>query len=478
MAEIEQSLPIFRGVNDRVVNRNDFVRLFADVFDTLLYEKLQIQTTSRPVDRSYTNNKIFWDEALNKRLFQGLRVQLKGFHLTEWIPSAPGRYFTPNAHLLRESAQELYGAYGKPEYLPLGKNYMILGGVGSVRLKAKLLDTNNTYILGASSTGISHQGIPVAMFESEYRQVMHIIRKYGGCYANLIGTIQILPVSTSLIQYDREIPRYCLFLEKIEIQRPSLTKELLITAAITFPSSYHSYDRSKFSRNGYPNDFEKSWAFCSFKPSSDDKSLEVAVAWLNDYARRYSDMASPPILSDFDEHYQHFDIPIEFSLSRLFSGTIDTELINLYQSFYGFSINVQELSLIDNRKGVFVSGDQFNMSGSFQNVNIKSQLTNVVQSISALPNTDQKTKNELVKLTTQLGELLQQVPPEKAADAEKVSERVDSLMKEAQKPNPDKEKIEFNVNSLKRAATSIAEVLPAVLPIATQIATFIGSIIR
>src|SRR5436305_3571753 len=129
MVEIEQSLPIFRGVNERSVNPGDFVRLFGDLFDALLYHKLQIQPASRPIDRSYVDNQTFWRDALNKHLFQSLRVELNGFHLTECIHSAPGRYFTPDAHHARKSAQKFYVTYVRnKEYLPLGKDYMILGG--------------------------------------------------------------------------------------------------------------------------------------------------------------------------------------------------------------------------------------------------------------------------------------------------------------------------------------------------------------
>jgi hypothetical protein len=43
---------------------------------------------------------------------------------------------------------------------------------------------------------------------------------------------------------------------------------------------------------------------------------------------------------------------------------------------------------IDKRRGSFVSGDQINMTGSFRNVNIKSTLSNVAQSIGAAPHGD------------------------------------------------------------------------------------------
>lgn len=125
-------------------------------------------------------------------------------------------------------------------------------------------------------------------------------------------------------------------------------------------------------------------------------------------------------------------------------------------------------------------GDEINLSGSFQGsiLNIKSQLDNVTQSIGSLPNADTATKEELTKLTTELAELLQRLPPEMAPEGEKVSKRVESLVNEASQPNPDKELVQFNMESLKKAAASIATALPTVLPIVTQIASHIGTLFR
>lgn len=109
-----------------------------------------------------------------------------------------------------------------------------------------------------------------------------------------------------------------------------------------------------------------------------------------------------------------------------------------------------------------------NVSGSI--LNVKSTLTDVTQRIDGLPNTDQATKDELKLLIDELSELLQQAPTGNAEDAAKVAKRAEAAIDEASKPQPDKELVAFNVESLKRAAANIAAVLPAVLPIATKIA--------
>lgn len=67
---------------------------------------------------------------------------------------------------------------------------------------------------------------------------------------------------------------------------------------------------------------------------------------------------------------------------------------------------------IDKRRGTFVGGDQFNMSGNFSGaiLNSKSTLTNVSQSIGAAPHGDAATKAQLQQLIAELSAELQKVP--------------------------------------------------------------------
>lgn len=134
---------------------------------------------------------------------------------------------------------------------------------------------------------------------------------------------------------------------------------------------------------------------------------------------------------------------------------------------------------IDKRKGTFVSGDQFTMSGNFSGaiLNIKSILSNVSQSIGAAPGGDTASKANLQALIEQLSAELQKVPAEHAADAEQLAKRTESAVAEATKATPDKEDAEYSLSRLKKAAENIAAVLPTVLPIATQIADVVRRMI-
>lgn len=345
---IERTMRSFKGINERRVRPADFVRLFADFFDSILYRKPTLQTQELEVDRKYTNNQAFWEDALKGEHFEEMRVHLENFNLTEWIPSAPGRYFTPEATESRMKAQQ-YFAPDRREYLPLGKFAMVLGGIGSLRMGAKLVDATPTYFLCASSTGISHQGIPVAMNKDQYRDAIKLIKKHGGCVVNLTGSLRLLPTFASIIQYDREIPRYCFFTSDMDLLKPSSEDELLTSIAVMFPSCHGRV--SSLTRGGYTTNLEKMWSFCSFNPSKKD-NLSSAVNWLKGYAARYSNMKNPPILSNFDEHYRHFENPTEFSLSELFENTIDITRLNAYREYYGLTINIGEMAMGDIFKNI------------------------------------------------------------------------------------------------------------------------------
>lgn len=103
-------------------------------------------------------------------------------------------------------------------------------------------------------------------------------------------------------------------------------------------------------------------------------------------------------------------------------------------------------------------------------LNLTSQLNNVTQIIGALPNASQADKDTLTSLMQQLADALNAVPVEHAEDAETVSERAEAMAKEAKKAKPDPAYLTVSADGLKKAAATIAALVPAVLPIATELA--------
>jgi hypothetical protein len=116
-------------------------------------------------------------------------------------------------------------------------------------------------------------------------------------------------------------------------------------------------------------------------------------------------------------------------------------------------------------------GDTFNMSGDFRGaiVNIKSTLRDVQQSVGDIRTQDGASKAELRQLIQQLSEALEKAPPPKAEAAQAVAETAKSLVDQAAAPKPNKTMLQITGEGLKQAAQNLADVMPAVLAISTQI---------
>ncbi len=128
-------------------------------------------------------------------------------------------------------------------------------------------------------------------------------------------------------------------------------------------------------------------------------------------------------------------------------------------------------------EGTTTMGDTINISNvSGSNINVKSTLEHVTQTISALPG-DPAAKDELQQLIVQLHAELQWAPTDKQADAEAVAETAKDLVDKAAKEKPNRTLVQISAEGLKQAAANIAAVLPTVLPIATKIATTILSLV-
>lgn len=121
-------------------------------------------------------------------------------------------------------------------------------------------------------------------------------------------------------------------------------------------------------------------------------------------------------------------------------------------------------------------GDEF--SGDFRGaiLTVRSTLNDVTQSIENVTGADESSRKELEELVAQLAAALEQVPPERAHDAEGVAKLTKSVMEEASAEKPNKPFLRITGEGLKKAAENIADVMPTVLDIATKIVAVIGGL--
>ncbi len=120
--------------------------------------------------------------------------------------------------------------------------------------------------------------------------------------------------------------------------------------------------------------------------------------------------------------------------------------------------------------------DQFEMSGDFRGaiINIKSTLKDVHQSIGDIPSADDALKEDLQKLIENLETALEKAPQDKTEEAQAVAHTAQALVEQAKAEKPNKTMLQITGEGLKQAAQNLAEVLPPVVTIASQIIMAVG----
>ena len=442
---MEEAL-FYRG-GARNLHRHDFEEILIDFFDVSLYNKLKLKFEKpKRKDIKFKSNEDFWQHVLGNKAHIDQYVTLTNFFVAEWLPMSPGLFHTRDAIRNREVAAGYVVRNDNRQHVrdlpllkksipfqgesiqhrvaveldPYGKMSMIQGGIGSLRLQPKkLFNDERMFVLGATSSGVCHEGVPIILSSELYGKIISQIKDDCGLKCNLVGTLQILPTQGLPIKYNRSISKYCLLVEEMSSVKSSSPEDILISVAITYSKSI------KDLRN-------KEWSFVSFNPDNTDRQLIYSVEWLHDYARRYSHIDNPVILSDFDEFRQHFD-KVEFSIKDVANGTIDLAKLSEYEEFLSFKI-------------INVMGDYFNNISNATIVN-KSVVQNAFNKVKDA--IDEDTAAALAHIAEHV---------EKSGNTE-AGEVFNAFTEELQKPEPKK-------SLLKTFWTGLTTVLPTVSALA------------
>ncbi len=117
----------------------------------------------------------------------------------------------------------------------------------------------------------------------------------------------------------------------------------------------------------------------------------------------------------------------------------------------------------------------------FANADLRNAVLNVestiTQHIARTPHADQKEKRALSDLTRQLIDQLMQAPPEEREEVEAILEATKQLLAIAAQKEPNKPMLKVIASGLKQAAKNIAEALPKVLDVASQLIGLISKMI-
>jgi hypothetical protein len=408
-------------------------RWLKDTFDAVLYGKLLkgFRVHGRPKD--FHTNESFWMPTLNGLMREGMRVRLNDFHVTEWVPISPGRYFSPVAAGERNHALALASREGD-ELLPEGKSHMVLGGVGTIRLKSRFVEGRRTYFCSATSTGITHEGIPILVPGEPDADLLDAFVEAGGCVCDVQGIVRVLPEELSMLtarfpdsNQTREpiIPKYALAVEDLRPKRVSRKGQLLSTAAVIFRMNFESG-----TERGSDGDC---WSFYAFDPAKGLAGVRAAADWLQDYAERYAkfynEAAEFPVLTDFDEHHDLFSHPVRFPLKQIVEGRIDPAILDIAAKRYGLHININN-----------VNAKTFNMhqqntqniyGGTFHGP-VAVTMRKCTTTIGRQP--DSERKQLLSELQNEVKELAVKLPPEMQKEAiDNLEKLVDSTVDEKPK---------------------------------------------
>ena len=211
--------------------------------------------------------------------------------------------------------------------------------------------------------------------------VIQPIKDSSGCRVRLVGTLRTITDELPKFYYGPSIPRYCFFTEEAKPGKPSEPKELLTTTAIMFGLDKEPNERWNYVPTDNPSLVDKSWTFCSFDPGAATTAAQTAASWLYEYATRYSHK-DPKILTDFDEQYALFTCHVEFPLKDIVRGKVDWETLRSYNKLEaGTYIETYIGTYIEEQTNV--TGDNFNVSGSHNNIVSRSTVNNAFNKVKA-----------------------------------------------------------------------------------------------
>ena len=287
----------------------NFETLLTPHFGNLAY--LLARQPQQPATRSsqtYMGDEGLWRDLRFGSLGEYRRISLSQFRLFDYVPRAPGLFHDDSARSAREEAF-LYldnrlgdapagvDAAAERDYrmvfAPQGKQSMLNGGIGCVRLRPIMVDGEVLHLMSATRSDEAHRGIPVALDDTDYSAVNERIGIEGTATCNLEGCLFAVPPELmDLFGDSLGCPRLYLRVDSLEVcddvpppQNPQ------VSVAVSFTSDYQR-------RNGIYA------SYVTFTPG-DNPSFDRAITWLNDVYVEGGYQGK--IITDFDQSRSWFD---------------------------------------------------------------------------------------------------------------------------------------------------------------------------
>jgi hypothetical protein len=253
----------------------------------------------------------------------------------EWVEEEIRRHVRPDV-------LERLTSDGMHVYSPEGKGAMLDGGVGTVRLRPKRIDQGEVVFMSASSTGIAHEGFPVAVPES----LVERLGEAREATCRVTGRLRYLPDDFDpLFRRLVGVPQLYLLADDLRVSERPRQGPVLASGAVTFETRPSFPDGTQRVPDWLPSQRYHA-AYVTFAPS-DRGSLSRAVEWLErDYVGGLFDGR---VITDFDEQVRRFP-DAAFSLERVMRRTIDPEALERAAEECGADDHTRELFAATGRR--------------------------------------------------------------------------------------------------------------------------------
>ena len=290
-----------------------FQKLVDDTFGYYrVYDNLKLKLRSS-INETLTINSSqeFWSKIIenspeirNKQI-----IKLKNFFITEWVPKLPGQVWTEKGREnLVEGLKDVEGYYSIHEKIykvlgPIGKQKMIFGGFGSVRIKP-VNNTDFCCLLNLVQLEDWHcdYGIPLVVSKPVYEQFIRYREHEGSPWIEELSGV--LYLDEDIVNFNK-VPNAIgskLDNETIEI----LTTQTNIRKAFIYVSSpidvkikYNGSCPDAVAWTLFKTTLEKEplrLTYAKFNPKKEESLLE-AVGFINQYVVNFN---GEKILTDFD----------------------------------------------------------------------------------------------------------------------------------------------------------------------------------
>jgi hypothetical protein len=399
--------------------------------------------------KQFSSEEQFWNEGGNIALGS---VSLNRFRITDWFPRTPGVYWSQRAQMARQEVQVRTHADAELGecFSPYSKTTLINAGIGTIRLRPRMIDGVECWLATALTGAECQGGIPLAIPDSVRREA----GVDWGDRVNVHGHVRFLQdagLEEIAISVHHAYPLIVLVhkLEGVENRRSQ--DPIIITPVALFKYSDADYVGTTFVTCGAGSDAE----------------IDVAADWMEKYAKKYGGR----VITNFDEQRPILaDAPLSYQ--RLVNKTYDQTLLQRYSGPLAYRID----QLIYDIGDVHM-GHKINARGSAI-ININASLSNVTQTIGAAAGLDSTQKAQLEALVQSIKSEIETLKASHEDETKEIAEALEKAVTNAAKPPQERKKslLQLSANGLKEAAALVKDIAPNILSTADAIAKFIVSL--